>query len=83
MPLRLWGCWVVSGDGFDLLDGVGCPGSLHGLDVSRLPRMYGRLERSVVSRITMGPNRFTSSLNIIRVAMTLRCICGAPRSHVI
>lgn len=66
-----------------LLGAVSCPRSLQGLGMRRLPRMYGRLERSVVGRLYYGPKRFTTDLKAIRLAMTLRCICGAPCSHVI
>lgn len=66
-----------------LLGAVAFPRSLHRLDMRRLPRIYGRLERSVVGRISYGPKRFTTDLNAMRLAITLRCMFGAPCSHVI
>lgn len=66
-----------------LLGTLGAPRSLQQLAPRRLPTMYSRLERSVVGRISYGPNRFTTDLKIIRLAITLRCMFGAPCSHVI
>lgn len=65
-----------------LLRDVSAPSSLHRLDTSGLPRIYGRLERGVVSRLSYGPKRFNSDLNMVRLAITLRCMFGAPCSHV-
>lgn len=65
-----------------VLGSVSCPRSLHGLSPSGLKRMYTRLHRCVVSMLSRGPKRLKTDLNAMRLAITLRCIFGAPCSHV-
>lgn len=72
--VRMWGVCVR---------GVGSPGSVGRLSIRRLDILTRRMEATLVEGLDRRNNRVNPGLNVIRAAVTLRCIFGSPVSGVI
>lgn len=59
---------------------MGKPRSIGGLDVSRLGTLTSRVHSTLLRHTDIRNNRFNPGFNVMRTAVTLRCMFSSPRS---